>query len=221
MPTIHLSNYQFDRHSPYVKIGLVIVLLIITALIRLSNSWQQALVSVMCVLILCGVGYWLARKSWVGFTLTASHLQQHFYYGGWVVKWQNISQIGICTHQQEGWHQPLPWIGVRLKNYSPFLDGICPRIAREMLFNQRVLLYLGMKQHDKSLLFEDIVLDSTPYTDPQGKVYTGLMAMLANRMHHQRNFHGFDVFISENDLDRSADEFIGLARRYLAAAKPE
>ncbi len=47
------------------------------------------------------------------------------------------------------------------------------------------------------------------------------MAMLANRMQHQRNFYGFDVFISENDLDRSADEFIGLARRYLAAAKPE
>ncbi|GHW06799.1 hypothetical protein VCSRO149_0608 [Vibrio cholerae] len=45
--------------------------------------------------------------------------------------------------------------------------------------------------------------------------------MLANRMQYQRDFFGYDIFISEQDLDRSAEEFVGLARRYLAAAEPE
>lgn len=55
----------------------------------------------------------------------------------------------------------------------------------------------------------------------EGKQYTGLQAMLANRMQYQRDFFGYDIFISEQDLDRSAEEFVGLARRYLAAAEPE
>ncbi|MGT0148898.1 hypothetical protein ACT691_00725 [Vibrio metschnikovii] len=42
MPTIHLSNYQFDRHSPYVKIGLLIVLLIITAFDSLIEQWATS-----------------------------------------------------------------------------------------------------------------------------------------------------------------------------------
>ncbi|QSA19907.1 DUF2982 domain-containing protein, partial [Vibrio furnissii] len=54
-----------------------------------------------------------------------------------------------------------------------------------------------------------------------GKVYKGLMAMLANRMRYQRQYYDYDVFISASDLDRSPEEFVGLARRYLAAAEPE
>ncbi|MEL7287999.1 MAG: DUF2982 domain-containing protein, partial [Pseudomonadota bacterium] len=49
----------------------------------------------------------------------------------------------------------------------------------------------------------------------------GLLAMLANRMKYQRRFYGYDVFISASDLDREAEEFVGLARRYLAAAEPD
>lgn len=66
-----------------------------------------------------------------------------------------------------------------------------------------------------------MVLDPQPYTSKAGKQYDGLQAMLANRMKYQREFYGYDVFISASDLDREADEFVGLTRRYLAAAEPE
>ena len=219
MPTLHLANHQLSLQSPVIKWVLLLSLLITVWLIKTSNNWPQVLISIVGMASLLLFGYWLIRKSWVGFTLTATHFQQHYSYGGWVLKWQNIQQIGLCSYHQQGWYQPLPWIGIRLKNYSPFLDSICPRIAREMLYNQRALLYLGMKQHNPELRFEDVVLDFSPYCDEQGKVHTGLIAMLANRMQQQREFYGFDVFIAENDLDRPADEFVGLTRRYLAAAQ--
>ncbi|MCG3729095.1 DUF2982 domain-containing protein [Vibrio cincinnatiensis] len=220
MPTLHLSNYPFYS-STEIKRLFGVPFIIIIALITTFIDWPYNALLSSTLLLIVGISYGALCKSWVGFTLTATHFQQHFYHGGWVVKWNNIRQIGVCSYQQEGWHQPLPWIGIQLKNYSPFLDAICPRVARDMLMNQRALLYLGAKQKGKTILFEEIVLDSTPYKDEDGRLYTGLMAMLANRMHYQREYYDFDVYIAEADLDRNADEFVGLARRYLAAAEPE
>ncbi len=172
-----------------------------------------------------GTHHWLChcndQKSQVSFTLTASHFQQHLFKGGWVLRWKDIDSIGICTYEQEGWHQPLPWIGIRLKHYSPYLNSICPRIATEILLGQRALLYLGARQNNCETKFEDMVLDPAPYINQEGMHYEGLQAMLANRMKYQRQFYGYDVFISASDLDREAEEFVGLARRYLAAAEPD
>ncbi|TOK98006.1 hypothetical protein CGI07_17810 [Vibrio parahaemolyticus] len=203
------------------RLILLLVALITLFLVVISPGWKQAMLSVILMAIIVGFAVLMIKKSQVTFTLTASHFQQHLFKGGWVVRWRNIESIGICSYQQDGWHQPLPWIGIRLKHYSPYLDAICPRIATEILLSQRALLYLGARQNHCEEKFEDMVLDPQPYTSKAGKQYDGLQAMLANRMKYQREFYGYDVFISASDLDREADEFVGLTRRYLAAAEPE
>ncbi len=227
----------------------------------IDNS-KLLIVGAFCISALLGTGYYLMLRSRVMFTLTPTHFQQHFYKGGWVLKWNNIQKIGLCTYEQDGWHQPLPWIGIKVKDYSPYLDSICPKITCELLLSQRALLYLGAKQAGKESNFEDMVLDSSHYhtrctengcvelsqykesknTDEVSfstqqtqmdadssdkannhnaviKDYSGLQAMLANRMKYQRGFHGYDIFISTHDLNISGEEFVGLARRYLAAAE--
>lgn len=227
----------------------------------IDNS-KLLIVGAFCISALLGTGYYLMLRSRVMFTLTPTHFQQHFYKGGWVLKWSNIEKIGMCTYEQEGWHQPLPWVGIKMKDYSPYLDSICPKITCELLLSQRALLYLGAKQAGKESNFEDMVLDSSHYrtrctengcvelsqyeesknTDKVSfsaqqtqmdadssdkannhnaviKDYSGLQAMLANRMKYQRGFHGYDIFISTHDLNISGEEFVGLARRYLAAAE--
>ncbi|WP_257972710.1 DUF2982 domain-containing protein, partial [Vibrio parahaemolyticus] len=206
---------------PINRLILLLVALITLFLVVISPGWKQAMLSVILMAIIVGFAVLMIKKSQVTFTLTASHFQQHLFKGGWVVRWRNIESIGICSYQQDGWHQPLPWIGIRLKHYSPYLDAICPRIATEILLSQRALLYLGARQNHCEEKFEDMVLDPQPYTSKAGKQYDGLQAMLANRMKYQREFYGYDVFISASDLDREADEFVGLTRRYLAAAEPE
>ena len=223
MQTVHLSNHRFDVSAPWVRrICIFLITLTLIAAMFFAQTIYQAIAIITLALCLALVTRWILRISQVDYTLTASHFQQHFAKGGWVVKWTNISRIGICDYQRaDGWNQPLPWIGIRLKSYAPYLDSICPRLASDILMNQRALLYLGAQQHRKPLAFEDIILDSEPFVDDTGTVYKGLLAMLANRMRYQREFFGYDVFISAADLDRSEEEFVGLTRRYLAAAEPD
>ncbi len=221
MNTTHITNFNFDFKS--IRVQLVILLYIVIALVVIMFAATFTLAIIFAFLFSAfGIfTYWLILKSQVRFTLTSTHFQQHLFKGGWVVKWNNISQIDICTYNYYGWYQPLPWIGIRLKHYSPFLDSICPRIISEILLSQRGLLYLGMKQSSSTIQFEDIVLDSSVFHAESGKDYKGLLAMLANRMRYQRQYHGYDFFISTYDLDRPGEDFVGLSRRYLAAAERE
>ncbi|KJY84911.1 hypothetical protein TW81_02675 [Vibrio galatheae] len=218
MQTVHLTNQPFVFSSITMRWFSGIFAIGCLLLFLYAPGWQQAILTIIVIASLLVFGYILILKSTVRFTLTATHFQQHLFKGGWVVKWNNVQKIGICTYEHQGWHQPLPWVGIKLKDYSPYLNSICPRIATEILLSQRALLYLGARQHQQGAQFEDIVLDSKVFTTPEGKRFKGLQAMLANRMKYQRQYFDYDIFISSQDLDRDADEFVGLARRYLAAA---
>ncbi|MGF1745625.1 DUF2982 domain-containing protein [Vibrio minamisatsumaniensis] len=261
MDTRHLTNISVPIFTRSFRMVAVILGFIVLLIALYSDNAKLLIVGAFCSIALLGAGYYLVLRSRVMFTLTPTHFQQHFYKGGWVLKWSNIQKIGLCTYQQEGWHQPLPWVGIKIKDYSPYLDAICPKITCELLLSQRALLYLGAKQAGKESHFEDMVLDSSHYharytdsgcvelsqhkesnikdvdvnnnqsqdnldspneTNSQNAVikdYSGLQAMLANRMKYQRGFHGYDIFISTHDLNMSGEEFVGLARRYLAAAE--
>ncbi|MBY7662780.1 DUF2982 domain-containing protein [Vibrio atlanticus] len=262
MDTRHLTNFSLHSFTRSYRILAVVLGFICLFVALYSDNPKLLIVGAFCSITLLGTGYYLMLRSRVMFTFTPTHFQQHFYKGGWVLKWNNIEKIGLCTYEQDGWHQPLPWVGVKIKDYSPYLDSICPKITCELLLSQRALLYLGAKQAGKESNFEDMVLDSSHYharctesgcvelsqykesqntdnvnfndnqsqdnldspneTNSQKAVikdYSGLQAMLANRMKYQRGFHGYDIFISTHDLNISGEEFVGLARRYLAAAE--
>lgn len=129
MPTLQLYNHQI-HFTPFVIKGLLALAGLITlVVIGIAESLLQAVVGILALMAWAGIAYWLMLKGQVAYTLTATHLQQHFYQGGWVVKWNNISQIGVCSYEREGWHQPLPWVGIRLKHYAPYLNSICPRLS--------------------------------------------------------------------------------------------
>ncbi|MEZ9439302.1 DUF2982 domain-containing protein [Vibrio atlanticus] len=262
MDTRHLTNFSLPSFKRSYRILAIILGFVCLIVALYSDNPKLLIVGAFCIIALLGTGYYLMLRSRVMFTLTPTHFQQHFYKGGWVLKWSNIEKIGMCTYEQEGWHQPLPWVGIKMKDYSPYLDSICPKITCELLLSQRALLYLGAKQAGKESNFEDMVLDSSHYhtrctengcvelsqykesknTDKVSfsaqqtqmdadssdkannhnaviKDYSGLQAMLANRMKYQRGFHGYDIFISTHVLNISGEEFVGLARRYLAAAE--
>ncbi|GHX22262.1 hypothetical protein VCSRO204_1026 [Vibrio cholerae] len=120
MPTLQLYNHQI-HFTPFVIKGLLALAGLITlVVIGIAESLLQAVVGILALMAWAGIAYWLMLKGQVAYTLTATHLQQHFYQGGWVVKWNNISQIGVCSYEREGWHQPLPWVGIRLKHYAPY-----------------------------------------------------------------------------------------------------
>ncbi|MGC9404189.1 DUF2982 domain-containing protein [Vibrio genomosp. F10 str. 9ZC157] len=227
MQSQHLSNHNLDNTLASFRPAFIVVTMVYLILIYWFLSVKIATIMVITTLIIAITSYALIQRSKVSYTLTATHFQQHLHKGGWVVRWSDIEKIDLCHIEKSGLQIPLPWIGIKLRHYSPYLDSICPRIASEILLSQRALLYTGLRnmqdKRDSSIgnkPFEDLVLDSSPHTTQSGKQYDGLRAMLGNRMAHQRAALGFDIFISTNDLDRDEGSFVGLTRRYLAAAEP-
>lgn len=229
MQTLHLTNQPLRPYSSTLKIAAIGVILCTVYLSNWLESWTQAVSLILFILLLLLCSYLLIKNSTVAYTLTATHFQQHLAKGGWSIKWNNISKIGVVHDDSHGWQQPLPWVGIKLKDYTPYLQSVCPRLIPEILMDQRALLYLGAQRQrsnasDQTLKlkpFEDMVLDSTPYQDQHGHTFSGLQAMIANRMRYQRHYHDYDLFIAAADLERGIEEFVGLARRYLAAAEPD
>ena len=220
MKTIHIQ-------STAAKAGEYLLILSLVACIAVGLTiflFPQANPAALGILLLTSVTMLLiaikrARQPELSFTLTFMHIQFHSPSGGWLARWKNIAEIGPATLAYQGWHHPMPWVGIRLKDYDEFLESICPRIASKILLEQRGLLILAYKRAENPPHeIEDMLFDDTPYVTKSGRPLKGLLAMLANRMGYNREFLGFDFFISEDLLDRPADEFIGLVRRYLAAA---
>ncbi|MHA2938247.1 DUF2982 domain-containing protein [Vibrio sp. RC27] len=221
MQTRQFANLQIGL-TPRWRVLIFYLYLAIALIAAVQvDKFSNAIAILMLFSGIALIAWFIIQKLLVKYTMTPSHFQQHFFKGGWVVKWNNISSIEMCYIDQQGYSHPLPWIGIRLKQPDPYLDSICPRIISDQLLEQRALLYSGLKQQGMRSKFEDYMLDDSPYTSPNGKMYKGLLAMMANRMHYQRQAIGFDIFISIHDLGCDADEFIGLARRYIAAAEPD
>ncbi|MGL6315566.1 DUF2982 domain-containing protein [Vibrio sp. WXL103] len=216
METLHISNREKISQSMVIKLIGVLIGVALVFLFISSPSISTAFISLLVGGIAVALTYHIMRKAYNGFTLTATHLQQHRVKGGWLLSWDNIETIGQCQEDDDGWKRPLPWIGIKIKDYHPFIDSICPRLAVDLLMEQRALLYVGIHREEREK-FQDLVLDSKHVQD--GKhYYKGLQATLANRMRHMRGAFGYDIFIAQGDLDRPIEDFIGLSRRYLAAA---
>lgn len=221
LKTQHFSNFSLHHHRRWIWLCVIAYTFIASLVITSTDSFK---VAAIFFIIFCGFAlftYWLMLKSVVSYTFSAMHIQQRFFRGGWVLKWSNIIAIEQCMYDIEGWQRPLPWIGLKLKEPSLLLSTISPRIISDILLSQRALLYIAMKKANAINKFEESVLDTTPYLAANGDKFVGLQAMLANRMRYQRQYAGYDLFISTSDLGMPAEDFIGQARRYLAAAEPD
>ncbi|MFV0574675.1 MAG: DUF2982 domain-containing protein [Vibrio sp.] len=198
--------------------GLWVALFAATFYLDQQINTKVALLFFVCVVIIAyAIKHYVYGQN-LGFTLTATHFQQHLYKGGWVLQWHNIRSINTLEYDFHGWQTSIPWVGIAIKDYQAFLQQISPKVMTQMLLHQRNLLYLGLKQHGRQAEFEDLLIKDTPFYFPDGTQVKGLQAMFANRMAVQKQLWGYDLFISEGDIVGKKSDFVGLARRYLAAS---
>lgn len=220
METLHIHTEKLTTKH-FIWIAIIFTTLTFALLSYFNTqlptiSLLMIAISFGCILLFTATFF---NPSTMSFTLTFMHCQFHSHYGGWSTTWHNIQHIGNVTLSSDGWHLPLPWIGIRLKSYDDFIRTICPRVASRLLLEQRILLVMELKHsaHPTHQL-EDILFDDDPFITSSGEQFKGLQAMLANRMRYNRELLGFDFFIADDVLDRPVNDFIGLLRRYKAAA---
>jgi len=124
----------------------------------------------------------------------------------WILKWRNIQRIDQ-PRIHLGWDLvPLPYIGLKIKDYDDFLTLITPRLAVRLLTEQRAVLLQAISSERPdcltggcgSGLLGEGLLEESRFRSPSGQQYDGVIAMLGNRMARLRDLLGYDLLVPDN-----------------------
>lgn len=133
--------------------------------------------------------------------------------GHWQVSWDNIQRVDVPKAQRNLQLEDLSLVGIKLKDYAPFLATTPLRLMTNILMEQRPLLLLGGEDNCASGgCYSADLIEDDKYKYSDGTVITGIPAMLANRMGKLRQRLGYDLYINVAELDRSEREFVQLLR---------
>ncbi|CAM3950294.1 DUF2982 domain-containing protein [Vibrio neonatus] len=218
MSSLQLTNQKLILGKTGQRLLALCAIGVTVSISYYAHSVQGKLGIMFIGLVLYVSIFQIYLRGIIRYTLTDSHFQQHTYKGGWVVQWHNVTALGLCQSHNPAAPANLPWIGIRLNDPVPFVESTCPRLISHLLLEQRSLLYLGAMETKQETFFQDQVLDSRSVTVKDKQVFSGLQASMLRRMQYQREYWGYDIFIATADLDRDAEEFVGLLRRYWAGS---
>lgn len=220
MTTLHISPLTKRNGISLTLFGLLVTSVMIFILFFLEEQLVVAVISLLLAGICCTfIGLLKLLEPRVSLSLCHDCLQYHHKWGGWVLKWRNIQRFDRPSVRRGlAWH-PLPYIGIRIRNYDEFLTWVTPRLAVHLLTEQRALLVTLIHQEQGCSngacqpLAEDL-FEESHYRSSNGRHYHGVVAMFANRMARLRTLTGLDLLLPEGSLDREPDAFLRLLRDY-------
>lgn len=160
------------------------------------------------------IGWFKLREPQYSIEISPEEIRYHHRLGNWFLQWDNIQRVD-CPRVQQGLdHVELEAVGIKIKDYADFLRTISPRLATHLLMEQRPLL-MHSKQESCSTggCYNQTMFDDKHFSTSDGQTFTGVKAMLANRMQTLRASLGYDIYISAVDIDREPTDFVALLRQ--------
>lgn len=158
------------------------------------------------------IGWFKLREPEHSLELTKQEILYRHRHGSWHLDWDNVQRIDTPKIAKGLEQAELGMVGIKLKDYRPVLDSISPRLVTNLLLEQRPLL-LQSATCTSGTCYSADMLEDDKFKFADGTVITGIKAMMANRMKKLRELLGYDLYISAAELDRSADDFVGLLKR--------
>lgn len=154
------------------------------------------------------IGWFKVREPQFSIEISPQEIRYHHRLGNWLLHWDNVQRVG-CPRVHKGLeHVELEAVGIRIKDYGAFLNQVSPRLATHLLMEQRPLLMHRAAENCKNgACFDHHMFDDKHYISDDQQTFTGVKAMLANRMTQLREILGYDVFIAASDVDREPAEF--------------
>lgn len=216
--TIFIYYAQKKAQGVYYCLCFFILMCILSAG---YGFYHLMIFSCMIVLFLTWFIYYINQlNNRVSLSLTNYHLQHHSSRGGWCLQWHNIIQLGQPSIYVNDFEQPLLYIGLKIKDYKPFLESICLREANQLIIHHRKLLKLVIQHAQREIEdVESLLFNADDYQTQSDEIYTGMLALLAHQMKALRDYYGYDIFISADDFDMSIDDVLGKLRQKKASAK--
>ncbi|MFM4743072.1 DUF2982 domain-containing protein [Aeromonas dhakensis] len=223
MKTLHVKPMVRKNGLTLVLLGIIVSIAMIFILFLLGEQPLIPPVSgLLAGLMMIFIGSLKLVEPHFSLSLCHDCLQYHHKYGGWILKWRNIQRIDQ-PRIHLGWDLvPLPYIGLKIKDYDDFLTLITPRLAVRLLTEQRGVLLQALRSEQPECIGggcgdpfqgEDL-LEESHFRSPSGQRYEGVIAMLANRMTRLRDLLGYDLLVPDNSLDRDPAEFVRLLHQY-------
>ncbi len=202
--------------------GLVTVLLGITGLL-VSVLWFSFMPEALflagifltsAAIVTLLIGWFKLREPEFSMAITPEEVRYFHRLGNWQLSWDNVQRVDCPRIRRGIEHLELEAVGFKLKDYSPFLRAISPRLATHILMEQRPLLLQQDEDNCQTgMCYGSDIFNDKPVILENGDQLTGVKAILANRMSQLRERLGFDVYIATSDLDRSATEFAQLLKQ--------
>lgn len=159
------------------------------------------------------IGWFKIREPQFSIEISPEEIRYHHRLGNWLLTWDNVLRIGCPRVQQGLEHVDLEAVGIRIKDYGAFLNQVSPRLATHLLMEQRPLLLHQDHNCKTGNCFDHNMFDDKHYTTADAQTFTGVKAMLANRMTQLRELLGYDVFVSSSDIDREPADFAAFLRQ--------
>nr|WP_136251406.1 DUF2982 domain-containing protein [Ningiella ruwaisensis] len=159
------------------------------------------------------MGFFKIREPKYSLEITRESVTYHHRLGRWTLHWENIQRVDVPRVHRGFEHVDLEMVGFRLKEPERFLSQISPRLITHLLMEQRPLVaQIERSNCEGGRCYGDDLIEDAKYKTKEGTILRGVTAMFANRMRKLQTGLGYDVFISTNELDRSAEEFVMLIR---------
>ncbi|WP_395340030.1 DUF2982 domain-containing protein [Ningiella sp. W23] len=168
------------------------------------------------------MGFFKLREPKHSVEINKDALIYHHRLGKWHIEWDNLQRVDVPRIHKGLEHVDLEMVGFRLKNPEPLLQNISPRLITHLLMEQRPLVaQIERANCETGRCYGDDLIEDAKYKTSDGTVIKGVVAMFANRMRKLQEGHGYDVYVSVNELDRSAQEFVTLIRECHDSVKQE
>ena len=194
-------------------VAIAIVMLFVT--LRATPISVIEIIFVATAIMAVILGFLKSREPFYSFQLDHRKICYYHKVGEWSIDISNISSVGVPI-ASDGFDQAeLNAVGIKLKDEIRFLNDLHPRLACKLLIEQRHIFLQAVKMHCKcGSCPSKWLVEPSEFHAGSGQIYTGLIAMFANRMQHLYTLTGYHLLLPANVLDRDIWDFSNLLNHW-------
>lgn len=199
-----------NRHSIEFMLAGGICLGVIILFVTLRATPPTILELALAAAAICSIllGFLKSQQPFYSIELSTLAFNYVHKFGVMHVSYGNFHSSGVPFVTQGVENLELNAVGIKLNNIDEFLAELTPRLAGKLLIEQRHIFLQAVKIHcANGNCPSEWLVEETCYESPDGRVYTGLMAMFANRMQNLKTVTGYDLLLPANVLDRDIWQF--------------
>ena len=194
-------------------IAIAVIMLFVTLRATPISVLEIALTTTAIMAVI--LGFLKSREPFYTFQLDNEKITYYHKVGSWGVELNNLSQVGVPVVTDGFEQSELNAVGLKLKNEALFLDALHPRLACKLLIEQRHIFLQAVKMHCKSgSCPSKWLVEPSEFQAGSGQIYTGLIAMFANRMQNLHTLTGYHLLLPANVLDRDLWHFSNLLNHW-------